>query len=71
MLRRPSGFIAPCLPSRAVRLPSGPFWVHEIKHDGYRLMLRRDGARVRCFTRRGFDIADRFPGIVADAHRLK
>jgi ATP-dependent DNA ligase len=51
--------------------PSGPLWIHEIKHDGYRLMLRRDGARVRCFTRRGFDIADRFPSIVAAAHRLK
>ena len=38
----PSGFIAPCLPSPADRLPSGPEWVHEIKHDGYRLMARRD-----------------------------
>ena len=33
-----SGFIEPCLPSPADRLPSGPEWVHEIKHDGYRLM---------------------------------
>jgi ATP-dependent DNA ligase len=33
--------------------PSGPLWVHEIKFDGYRLMMRRDGARVRCFTRNG------------------
>ena len=31
-------FIAPCLPSPADRPPSGPEWVHEIKHDGYRLM---------------------------------
>jgi len=37
----PSGFIEPCLPSPADRPPSGPGWVHEIKHDGYRLMLRR------------------------------
>jgi bifunctional non-homologous end joining protein LigD len=69
--RHPSGYIEPCLPSKAAQLPSGPLWVHEIKHDGYRLMLRRDDARVRCFTRRGFDIADRFPSIVAAAHRLK
>jgi len=47
--RRPSGFIEPCKPSRVVRPPSGPLWVHEIKHDGYRLMVRRDGERVRCF----------------------
>jgi hypothetical protein len=38
----PSGFIEPCLPSSAERPPSGPEWVHEIKHDGYRLMARRD-----------------------------
>jgi ATP-dependent DNA ligase len=45
-----SGFIEPCLPSRVDRPPSGPLWVHELKHDGYRLMVRRDGSRVRCFT---------------------
>jgi ATP-dependent DNA ligase len=46
------------------RPPSGPLWVHEIKHDGYRLMVRRDGARVRCFTRNGHDWGDGFPAIV-------
>ena len=46
-------------------------WVHEIKHDGYRLMVRRDGSRVRCFTRNGHDWADRFPTIVEAAARLK
>ena len=43
IVRRPSGFIEPCLPSKVARPPSGPLWVHEIKHDGYRLMVRRDG----------------------------
>jgi ATP-dependent DNA ligase len=57
--RRPSGFIEPCQPSKVARPPSGPLWVHEIKHDGYRLMVRRDGERVRCFTRSGHDWADR------------
>jgi bifunctional non-homologous end joining protein LigD len=65
------GFIAPCLPSKVERPPSGPRWVHEIKHDGYRLMLRRDGSRVRCFTRNGHDWADRFPAIVDAASRIK
>jgi ATP-dependent DNA ligase len=59
IVRHPSGFIEPCLPSKAARPPSGPLWVHEIKHDGYRLMVRRDGSRVRCFTRNGHDWADR------------
>jgi len=66
----PSGFIRPCQPSRVARPPSGPKWVHEIKLDGYRLMVRRDGARVRCFTRRGHDWADRFPAIVDAANRI-
>jgi len=59
IVRRPSGFIEPCLPSKVARPPSGPLWVHEIKHDGYRLIVRRDGLRVRCFTRNGHDWADR------------
>jgi ATP-dependent DNA ligase len=54
-------FIEPCLPSKVARPPSCPLWVREIKHDGYRLMVRRDGLRVRCFTRNGHDWADRFP----------
>jgi ATP-dependent DNA ligase len=40
---RPIGFIEPCLPSIARKPPNGPQWLHEIKHDGYRLMARRDG----------------------------
>ena len=64
IVRHPSGFIEPCLPSKVDRPPSGPLWVHEIKHDGYRLMVRRDGQRIRCFTRNGNDWADRFPAIV-------
>ena len=44
--------------------------VYEIKHDGYRLMVRRDDGRVRCFTRNGHDWADRFPAIVDAALRI-
>jgi bifunctional non-homologous end joining protein LigD len=63
----PDGFIEPCIPTRALKPPTGPDWVHEIKHDGYRLMVQRDGARVRCFTRNGHDWADRFSAIVEAA----
>jgi len=69
--RRLSGFVQPCLPSKVARPPSGPLWVHEIKHDGYRLMVRRDGARVRCFTKGGNNWADRFPAIAEAALRIK
>ena len=67
---RPSGFVEPCRPSRAPRPPSGPDWIHEIKHDGFRIMVRREGSRVRLFTRGGHDWADRFPAIVAAASTI-
>jgi bifunctional non-homologous end joining protein LigD len=38
--RTPAGYIPPCLPSPAERPPSGASWLHEIKHDGFRLMAR-------------------------------
>jgi bifunctional non-homologous end joining protein LigD len=43
-------FIEPCLPSSADRPPSGSNWIHEIKHDGYRLMARRDPVGIRLIT---------------------
>ena len=67
----PSGFIKPCLPSKVSRPPTGSLWVHEMKHDGYRLMVRRDASRIRCLTRNGNDWADRFPSIVEAAARLE
>jgi hypothetical protein len=56
-----TGFISPCLPSSAERQPSGPDWVHEIKHDGYRLMARRDRVGIRLLTRNRHDWAPRYP----------
>jgi hypothetical protein len=37
-------FLKPALPMTAPSPPCGPEWVHEIKHDGYRMMARRDAA---------------------------
>jgi hypothetical protein len=31
----PAGFVPPCLPTKAQEPPSGPMWLHEIKHDGF------------------------------------
>jgi bifunctional non-homologous end joining protein LigD len=45
--------------------------VHEIKHDGYRLIVHRDGETVRLFTRRGHDWTDRYPAIAAAAAKLR
>lgn len=67
----PPGFIAPCLPKPVSRPPDGPDWLHEIKHDGYRLQVHRDGPRVRLYTRNGHDWSERYPAIVDAASSLK
>jgi ATP-dependent DNA ligase len=55
------GIIEPCLPSPAKAPPSGPGWIHEVKHDGFRILARRDSAGVRFITRAGNDFTFRFP----------
>ena len=67
----PARFIEPCLPSPADRPPSGPNWIHEIKHDGYRLMARRDSVGIRLITRRGNDWSVRFPLVLEAVNHLK
>jgi bifunctional non-homologous end joining protein LigD len=49
----------------------GPDWVYEIKHDGYRLLVRKTGGTVRIYTRRGADWTKRFPRIVQAVRKLK
>jgi bifunctional non-homologous end joining protein LigD len=67
----PPGFVPPCLPIASDRGRSGPAWVHEIKHDGYRIMARRIEDRVKLYTRRGFNWADRYPQIVDSLRALR
>src|SRR5215472_8585178 len=64
------GIVEPCLPSPAKAPPSGPGWVHEFKHDGIRILARRDGAGVRLFTSAGDDFSSRFPFIAMDISKL-
>ena len=54
----------PCLPRPAKEPPAGAGWIHEIKHDGFRIIARRDANAVRLFTRNGYDFTARFPKIV-------
>ena len=51
--------------------PSGSNWIHEIKHDGYRLMARRDPVGIRLITRRGNDWTQRYPLVVEAVNHLK
>ena len=68
--RAPLSFIDPCLPVLAPKAPSGDLWIHEIKHDGYRLQIHVRGERVRLYTMTGVDWTERYPWIVQDVARL-
>ena len=57
----PVGFVAPCLATSAPQPPSGAVWLHEIKHDGFRVIARKNGMRVRLYSRPGNDLTYRFP----------
>ena len=60
----------PCLPRAAQEPPAGPGWLHEIKHDGFRILAHRRGRSIRLVTRKGHDLADRFPLVTASIEEL-
>ena len=57
----PAGFIQPCRPTLVAAPPAGPGWLHEMKHDGFRIL--EQGTRVDVWSRRGAVFNDRFPRI--------
>ncbi len=59
----PSGFIQPALPTLVVSPPRGAQWIHEIKHDGYRLISRKEHDAVRIWSRYGTDFTDSMKSI--------
>ena len=63
-LKRAAATIESCLPRKAKVPPSGPGWLHEIKHDGFRILARKDGDQVKLITRNGYDFASRYALIV-------
>ena len=52
-------------------VPAGTGWLHEMKYDGYRTLIAVGGGEARCYTRSGLDWSDRFPGIAAEASKLR
>jgi bifunctional non-homologous end joining protein LigD len=61
----------PLPPDKNRKLPSGGQWLHEIKHDGFRVVARKDGDRVRLYSHPGNDMTRRFPLIVDALARLR
>src|ERR1700727_2357662 len=52
-------------------VPAGDRWIHEMKYDGYRILVAVGGGEARAYTRAGLDWSDRFPSILSQASRLK
>src|SRR6266566_1273201 len=67
----PSSFVPPCLPTNAPTPPTGEAWLHKIKHDGFRVIARKEGDRFRLYSRPGNDLTYRFPLIVRALARLR
>jgi bifunctional non-homologous end joining protein LigD len=61
----------PCLPTRGAEVPSGPDFIHEVKYDGYRLLVERDDDRVRLFSRNGTEWTKRYLWIVEAARKIR
>lgn len=64
-------YIEPCLPKLVAFAPTGERWIHEIKHDGYRLAVRIDAGDVRLLSRRGLNWTSRFPLVDQAARELR
>jgi bifunctional non-homologous end joining protein LigD len=62
---------APQLAVAAAAAPAGPLWLHEIKHDGYRLFARIAAGEVRLLTRNRLDWTAKFPELAADLRSLQ
>jgi bifunctional non-homologous end joining protein LigD len=56
-----------CSATAGKQVPDGPDWIHEVKHDGYRMLVIRDDARVRLLSRNGNDWTKRYPWIAEAA----
>jgi bifunctional non-homologous end joining protein LigD len=67
----PKSPYAPCIPTRGTKVPSHSDWIHEVKQDGFRLIVSRVADRVRLFTRNGYDWTTRYPLIVEAARRIR
>ena len=52
-------------------VPAGDRWIHEMKYDGYRILIAVGGEEARAYTRSGLDWSGRFPSVLSEARKLK
>ena len=63
--RKPPGFIRPCQPVLSAKVPIGDGWIHELKHDGFRIVALKAGDDVRLWSRHGRNWSAEFVAITA------
>ena len=66
----PPAFMGPQLATLVDDVPTGNSWIHEIKYDGYRLLISVGDGVATAYTRNGLDWSDKFKALVKAASRL-
>jgi ATP-dependent DNA ligase len=64
-------FIAPQIPVLSAQPPAGEGWIHEIKHDGFRTLVRLNRGQAQAFTRNGYDWSDKYQRVIDACHKLR
>lgn len=52
------------------RAPMGENWIYELKYDGYRMLIFKEGKEVKFLTRNHQDYTDKFPGISSEISKM-
>jgi len=68
---KPPGFVTPMAARIADRLPEGREWQYEVKFDGYRALLIKQGSSVQIRSRNDKDLTSVYPGVASAARRLR
>ncbi|WP_246693111.1 MULTISPECIES: DNA ligase D [unclassified Mesorhizobium] len=68
---RPPSFRPVQLAKLVDTVPAGDRWLHEMKYDGYRILVAVGGEEARAYTRSGLDWSGRFPSVLSEARKLK
>jgi DNA ligase D-like protein (predicted ligase) len=69
--RKPPAFVTPMAAVTVKKLPEGDEWLYELKWDGYRALLIKDGEAVQIRSRNDKDLTAMYPSIAAAGRRQK
>jgi bifunctional non-homologous end joining protein LigD len=65
-----ASFIAPAQPTLAKEPPVGALWLHEVKFDGYRMQIHKEGSQIALYSKTGNDFTRRFPAVAQAVAKL-